>query len=62
MNGQPSFIEFAAIQIFAALTARRVPCDNDYHLAWKHAKMLYDAKPIDAPNGIPASVPPPMKR
>jgi hypothetical protein len=52
MNQQPDFIEFAAIQIFAALTARRAACDNDYHLAWKHAKMLFDAKPMPADQGI----------
>lgn len=65
MNEQPSFIEFAAIQIFAALIQIRDTHESFETRAtdaWRFAKMLYDAQPIDAPNGIPASVPPPTKR
>lgn len=45
----PSFIEFAAIQIFAAMVAQygsNEPIkDSDCNAAWRLAKMLHDAKP-----------------
>lgn len=48
MSATPEFIEFAAIQIFAAMVDKdnpgRVGIANAGH-AWDLAKMLYDAKP-----------------
>jgi hypothetical protein len=53
MNNEPSFIEFAAIQIFAAMVSsirRESSWEEDAAEAWDLAKMLHDAKPKDAPD------------
>ena len=47
-NEQPSFIEFAAIQIFCSLIRIENSCssfEQDADNAWVFARMLYDAKP-----------------
>jgi len=60
-NDQPSFIEFAAIQIFAAAFNYSNESSKpwEYHAAeaWRLAKMLHDAKPKDAPNDDDANQP-----
>jgi hypothetical protein len=48
MENGPDFIEFATIQIFAALITdpRRTDAfEVDASEAWRLAKVLYDAKP-----------------
>jgi hypothetical protein len=60
MNNEPSFVDFAAIQIFAAMVNKdnpgRVGIADAGH-AWELAKMLHDAKPKDAPNDDDANQP-----
>ena len=54
MNEQPSFIEFAAIQIFAAMNTtirENTQWEDDASEAWRLAKLLHDSKPKDAPDG-----------
>jgi hypothetical protein len=55
MNQQPDFIEFAAIQIMSSLVSdprRGTSFEEDALEAWRLAKVLYDAKPEPADQGI----------
>lgn len=52
MSKIPKFVEFAAIQIFAALIQIRDAGESFETRAndsWRFAKMLYDAKPVVEP-------------
>ena len=55
MNQQPDFIEFAAIQIFAAMVSKsdtgRIDI-GDARNVWQLARMLFDAKPEVKDQGI----------
>ena len=54
MNDQPNFIDFAAIQIFAAMNTtirENTQWEDDAKEAWRLAKLLHDSKPKDAPDG-----------
>jgi hypothetical protein len=48
-NADADFVDFAAIQIFAAMVAgnNRTGClaKDDFDMAWHWAKMLHDARP-----------------
>jgi hypothetical protein len=48
-NADADFVDFAAIQIFAAMVAgnTRTGClaKDDFDMAWHWAKMLHDARP-----------------
>lgn len=55
MSQQPDFIEFAAIQIFAAMVGKsdigRIDIGDARHV-WQLARMLFDAKPEVKDQGI----------
>ena len=69
MSEGPNFVEFAAIQLFAAMvcTPRAgTKWEEDAVEAWRLAKLLYDSKPIEqkpqeAQTEIPTSIPSPRK-